>query len=52
MDTIIKVFFFFFMTLLLTFTKIWIIASSINAGKAERFAADSAIIIGNSNDAD
>lgn len=49
MDTIIKVFAGLFMTLFLTFTGTGLIASSLNAGKAERFAADSAIRIGNSN---
>ena len=52
MDTIIKVFAGLFMTLFLTFTGTGLIASSINAGKAERFAADSAMRIGNSNYSD
>ena len=52
MDTIIKVFAGLFMTLFLTFTGTGLIASSINAGKAERFAADSSMRIGNSNYSD
>jgi hypothetical protein len=49
MDTIIKVFAGLFMTLFLTFTGTGLIASSMNANKAERFASDSAVRIGNSN---
>lgn len=49
MDVIIKAFSGLFMTLIVLVLGIGIISASINTGKAERFASDSAVMIGNSN---
>lgn len=49
MDVIIKAFTGVFISLFVLVLGIGIISANINTGKAERFASDSAVLIGNSN---